>query len=384
MDLIPKPCGVQRKAPVPMATEESNPSCQYKPNGSQQVAGARLRRISRPIHAIRHISDNGQNNGQNNSDNLIPERPPSWLTRKVLESPKNRERFLKVASLLGYGSPKGRAQTRAHVLYERVCAIKADEDKAFWRDECGLPPTFQSWFTVTTLHIWMLVVRFRALPDAYGKRYSECIVDQFFQDVEDRIRYIMQPTHDYEPYTFTSTFYINPNAPKTTDKKERLARAPDRLVTQQLKIFKEQWTGFCISFDLGVVNGDMQMAGAVWRNLLGARGASGIAFPDDPSVPGFRRAVNLLGGTVVDPKKIDFEKEAVTDDGSGVHDFPPDEADKYLAYPGLMLEVVQYVRRELVRLEAMSDEEIVDIGWDALSFGRVRKNPENTDGLSLP
>jgi cytochrome b pre-mRNA-processing protein 3 len=220
----------------------------------------------------------------------------------------------------------------------------------------------------------MLTVRFRALPDAYGRRYADCIVDHFFQDVEDRIRAIMQPSHDYKPYIFTSTFYINPNAPTGTDKNERLSRAPDRLVTQQLKIFKEQWTGFSLSLDLGLINGDMEMAGAVWRNLLGARGASGIAFPDDPSAPTFRRTVNLLGGTEVNPTKIDFEKEAVTDDESGVHDFPPAEADKYLTYPELMLDIVQYIRRELVRLEALSDEEVLDKDWREMGFGRVRPN----------
>ncbi|KAJ7668482.1 hypothetical protein DFH06DRAFT_200845 [Mycena polygramma] len=331
---------------------------------------ARLRRIPRPLRTIRPFSDEGPNN----VDNLIPYRQPNWLARKIQESPKNLERFTKLTNALGLGSPRSKAQIRTFVIYERLCSIKADEEKSFWRDECALPPTFQSWFTVITLHIWMLTVRFRALPDTYGRRYADCLVDHFFQDVEDRVRAIMQPSHDHKPYIFTSTFYVNPNAPSGTDKKERLSRAPERLVSQQLKIFKEQWTGFCLSLDLGLVNGDMEMAGAVWRNLLGARGASGIAFPDDPSAPTFRRAVNLLGGTVVNPTKVDFEKEAVTDDESGVHDFSPAEADKYLAYPELMLDIVEYIRRELVRLEALTDDEIVNKDWGGMRFGQVRQN----------
>ncbi|KAJ7128971.1 hypothetical protein C8R43DRAFT_1026653 [Mycena crocata] len=340
---------------------------------------ARLRRTPAAVRAVRPISDSKgptkvDNKNPTNVDELIQNHPPGWLTRKLLESPKTYERFIKLTNALGLNTPRNKAQIRTWVLYERVCSIKADEEKSFWRDECFLPPTFQSWFTVETLHIWMLTVRFRALPEAYGKRFGECIVDHFFQDVEDRVRAIMQPSHDYKPYTFISSFYDNPNAPTGTDKKERLSRAPDRLVSDQLRIFKEQWTGFCISFDLALVKGDMEMAAAVWRNLLGARGASGIAFPDDPSAPDFRRAVNLLGGRQVNPSKVDFEKEAVTDDGSGVHDFPPEEADKYLTYPELMLDVVQYVRRELVRLEALSDEEIVEKDWRDMKFGRVREN----------
>ncbi|KAJ7232787.1 hypothetical protein B0H12DRAFT_1028863 [Mycena haematopus] len=350
--------------------------------GRTSVAQAvRLRRIPQPLRAIRLVSDH-KGKGPTNVDDLIPERPPTWLTRKLLENPKSLERFIKVTNALGMGSPRVRATNRTFVLYERVCSIKADQEKSFWQEECSLPPTFQSWFTVTTLHIWMMTVRFRALPAEYGRRYADCLVDHFFQDTEDRIRAIMQPSHDYKPYIFTSTFYINPNAPKTTDKKERLSRAPDRLVTQQLKIFKEQWTGFALSLDLGLVKGDMEMAAAVWRNLLGARGASGIAFPDDPSAPTFRRAVNLLGGQMVNPEKIDFEKEARTDDESGVHDFPPAEADKYVAYPELMLDIVQYIRRELVRLEALSDEEILDKGWKEMRFGLIRQ--ESTDSKVPP
>ncbi|KAF7321392.1 hypothetical protein MKEN_00659500 [Mycena kentingensis (nom. inval.)] len=306
-----------------------------------------------------------------NADHLIPHREPTWLARKIEQNPQNRQRFLKFANLIGMGSPRSLAQIRTFVLYERIAALRADEEKVFWRNDCALPPTFQSWFTVITLHIWMLVVRFRALPPTYGKRYAECIVEHFFQDVEDRVRAIMQPTHNFKPYTFISTFYVNPNAPKTTDKKEKLSNAPERLVSQQLKIFKEQWTGFSLSLDLALVKGDMEMAAAVWRNLLGARGASGIAFPDDPAAPAFRRAVNLVGGTVVNPEKVDFEKEATTDDHSGVHDFAPSQVDKYLEYPQLMLDVVQYIRRELARLESYSDAEIVDLDWREMRFGRV-------------
>ncbi|KAJ7209648.1 hypothetical protein GGX14DRAFT_364591 [Mycena pura] len=332
-----------------------------------------VRRIGR-LHPIRPFSDN---KSIFNADDLIPQRPKSWLTRKIQESPKNRERFIKFTNAIGMASPRSMAQIRTFVLYERLCSIKADEEKSFWREECALPPTFQSWFTVITLHIWMLTVRFRALPAAYGRRYADCLVDHFFQDVEDRVRAIMQPSYDYKPYTFVSTFYVNPNAPSGTDKSVRLALAPERLVVQQLKIFKEQWTGFCISLDLGLVKGDMEMAGAVWRNLLGARGASGIAYIDDASAPAFRRAVNLVGGAVVNSEKVDFEKEAVTDDESGVHDFLPSEADRYLAYPELMLTIVQHVRRELVRLEALSDEEIVELDWRELRFGRVRQGADS-------
>ena len=130
-----------------------------------------------------------------------------------------------------------------------------------------------------------------------------------------------------------------------------------------------------LSFDLGLVKGDMELAGAVWRNLLGARGAQGIAYPDTSSkstTPHFRRSVNLVGGEVINVSKVDLEKEETKDDGSGVHDFSPEEVDKYLTYPEVMVDIVAYLRREIARLDKISDEDIMSGDWKKLAFGRVK------------
>ena len=76
------------------------------------------------------------------------------------------------------------------------------------------------------------------------------------------------------------------------------------------------------------------MAGAVWRNPLGARGGRGIAYLDPLSLASsstiFRRSINLVGREVINVAKIDVDKEEAKDDGSGVHDFPPEDGDKYV------------------------------------------------------
>ena len=58
----------------------------------------------------------------------------SWLTRKVEESPIWRSFFFRLTNLVGYGSPKQLAGRRAFVLYEKICAVKPDEDRVFWQD----------------------------------------------------------------------------------------------------------------------------------------------------------------------------------------------------------------------------------------------------------
>ena len=90
-----------------------------------------------------------------------------------------------------------------------------------------------------------------------------------------------------------------------------------------------------------------------------------------------------MGGEVVNVKKIDergLEAEEARDDGSGVHDFPPSEADKYLAYPELMSTIIHYIRRETARLDGLSDEVLAGPGIsgtegfdiETLKFGAVR------------
>ncbi|THG95270.1 hypothetical protein EW026_g6350 [Hermanssonia centrifuga] len=278
-------------------------------------------------------------------------------------------------------------------MYEKLCALRADEERAFWRDRCHLPPTFQSWFTVTNLHVWLLTVRLRALPEPQGQYYLQALIDHFFLDVEDRVRAVLQPatrqkrhlpppvaSHTPDPTSELPTvqFYTVSNAGK-----EPKGNAPERLVTRQMKIFKEQWAGLGMAMDLGLVKGDAEMAGAVWRNLLGARGARGIIYPSSEvskgDKPYFRRSINLVGGEVEKVSTLDktgLEAEEAKDDGSGVHDFGPNEAALYVRYPELMADVVKYVRSELVRLEKLSDEQVMGrdgSSVDVMKFRRIRE-----------
>jgi len=211
------------------------------------------------------------------------------------------------------------------------------------------------------------------------------LIDHFFQDVEERLRVVLQPgvlpprssspkllgtTEDGSHYPHSS-FYTTPAAlaPKSTFpsnkayqeavKLQKRSRAPEKLITRQMKILKEQWAGMGMSLDLGLVRGDAEMAAAVWRNLLGARGASGIALDHEANGSGYRRAVNLVGGLVEDVRKVDVDKEEFKDDNSGVHDFAPSENDRYIGYPELMVTLVSYIRREIVRLERLDDSAIM-------------------------
>jgi len=270
------------------------------------------------------------------------------LASYLRSSPTAMAVFKNVTGVLGMGNAKQVGGRVSYHYYQEVCATRFDEELDFWHNECRLPPTFQTWFTVTNLHIWMLTVRFRALPAPYGRNFVQGLVDNFFLDIEDRIRLVLSP------------------------------KAPERIVSRQMKILREQWAGLGLAFDyaLGLSspyapsnaivsptqNGDTEMAAAVWRNLLGARGAQGI---DDPGTGRVRRAFNIsgeYGAPKLSKESPDdaLKKLETTDDESGVHDFSGDEVDYYVQYPELMLTLTQYVRRELVRLDGISDQAIID------------------------
>ncbi|KIJ67427.1 hypothetical protein HYDPIDRAFT_108196 [Hydnomerulius pinastri MD-312] len=347
----------------------------------------------------------------------------SWLTQKVKSNPVLYAVFLGFARALGYGSPKQFANRRALHMYNTLCATRADQEADFWEKECALPPTFQSWFTITNLHVWLLTVRLRALPAPHGINHIQGLIDHFFQDVEERLRTVLQPgvlpprltsnstpppssknqnrpedANYVSPYPH-STFYTFPSpisppdtfpSPAAYAKAEKRARAPERLVTRHMKILKEQWAGMGMSMDLGLIRGDAEMAAAVWRNLLGGRGARGIILPGsgasqgvngtvggnaNGSAAGFRRSVNLVGGLVENVEKLDVDAEEAKDDLSGVYDFGANESDRYVAYPELMETLVAYVRREALRLERLPDDVVLGprvVGKEGEGVSRMR------------
>ncbi|KAH6890698.1 hypothetical protein BKA70DRAFT_1539629 [Coprinopsis sp. MPI-PUGE-AT-0042] len=139
-------------------------------------------------------------------------------------------------------------------------------------------------------------------------------------------------------------------------------------------------SGLGRSFDLAVCQSDQKMAAAIQRNLLGARGAMGVEHHEgDLKEIGradrkYRRVVNLVGGAkAINVNELELKKESMPDDGNGVHDFTPDEVDKCLMYPEVMLGLTdKYLRYQLARLKKVSDDKIMSGTWEKLKLGRSK------------
>ncbi|KAF9001789.1 hypothetical protein BDZ89DRAFT_1081630 [Hymenopellis radicata] len=252
------------------------------------------------------------------SSRLVPSpATENWLTRKVRKSKNWAAFFNATIFLLGYKSTFQTAGARNYHLYTHACARAPERNIDFWVNECHLPRTFQSYFLVANIHVWLLAARLRALPHT---AHVQTLIDHFFLDIEDRIRMIVRPP----AYP----------APKTN-------KAPETLVTRQMKVFRDQWQGMWLSLDYALVAGDEHLAAALWRNLLGARGAHGINPPPTASDPFPEKKKGAsLASEGAPPAPIPFSS--------------------YPAFPELSLALTRYVRRELKRLQNIPDSVFLD------------------------
>ncbi|KAI8081878.1 ubiquinol-cytochrome C chaperone-domain-containing protein [Gilbertella persicaria] len=179
-----------------------------------------------------------------------------------------------LAKVLGYYSTGSTAIKASHNLY-KTCAQQMELNKGFYIQECNLPDNFQSWFAVTQLHVWMVMVHLRA--EGQGKLYIQELVNRFFEDAEARIR----------EHGITQQKVIN------TYIKDLLA----------------QFHGGVVAYDEGMCKDDPVLAAALWRNLfaISSNNATHLALV----VQYIRRELQALekyGGQDLNAGKISFQK----------------------------------------------------------------------------
>ncbi|RDW90890.1 uncharacterized protein DSM5745_02665 [Aspergillus mulundensis] len=126
----------------------------------------------------------------------------------------------------------------------QVPKTEAGEDlgvgEGWWYEELGLVPTFSTWSQITFLHMYLLTVRLRALPNRESMQtYSRHLIDHFSHDAEHR----MDVLHGLTSRSIRNKF---------------------------LKDLFIQWRGVLAAYDEGLIKGDAVLGAAVWRNLFKA------------------------------------------------------------------------------------------------------------------
>ncbi|KAI9218038.1 ubiquinol-cytochrome C chaperone-domain-containing protein [Blastocladiella britannica] len=121
-------------------------------------------------------------------------------------------------------------------MYER-CSAAANAHLDWLVRDVGLPDTFQTWFAITQVHVWMAMVRLRA-EGPEGKEAIQGMVSHLFRDMEDRLW----------------AMGIRKNA----------------IVDRSLKEFLSIFYGGVMSYDEALTHSDALLASALWRNLFQA------------------------------------------------------------------------------------------------------------------
>uniref|UniRef100_A0A1Q3FH90 Putative ubiquinol cytochrome c reductase assembly protein cbp3 n=1 Tax=Culex tarsalis TaxID=7177 RepID=A0A1Q3FH90_CULTA len=134
---------------------------------------------------------------------------------------------------------KLRLRVSSCALYESVAdSINYAEFFTLFR----MPDTFNTWFLITELHVWMLLVRSMAEgaeKDAAGRFLRNCIVETMWTDVTTRARKLAAD---------------NPSA-----------------VKPQIQMLSEQFQAALISYDEGISFDDKALAAALWRRFFSGK-----------------------------------------------------------------------------------------------------------------
>ncbi len=167
------------------------------------------------------------------------------------------------------------------------CAAQAARDgnqthataNEFWYKSCDLPPSFTTWFQITQLHIWMIMVRMRAMDKDVGQHYQQQITNHFFNDAEARLRVV----------------YMIKDG---------------RIIQTYMKDLLLQWRGSNAAYDEALCKEDSVLAMALWRNMYG--GGANTPLSCLASMAAYVRnnvaVLEQLTDQQVLHGKIDFEK----------------------------------------------------------------------------
>ncbi|XP_072757185.1 ubiquinol-cytochrome-c reductase complex assembly factor 1 [Anoplolepis gracilipes] len=140
------------------------------------------------------------------------------------------ERTLKKIGLLDV--QKYRYMAIGNHVYE---VVMAQIDYPFFYKHFNMADTFFSWFLVTELHVWMIMVRYMAEGNA-GKIVRNSVVSTLWQDTNARA--------------------------------ENLGKITEKLRNQQIKELSEQFHAALIGYDEGIQSDDKVLAGALWRRFF--------------------------------------------------------------------------------------------------------------------
>lgn len=160
----------------------------------------------------------------------------------LLRNPPSLTRHVSILSFLdrfklsnGKSTNKVKLNVTGVRIYEQI-ADKIDYASFFLK--YNLPNTYNSWFLVTELHVWMAIARVMAIEES-GRTIRSSIVETMWQDATTRAKQLQAD---------------NPSA-----------------MRKQLNILSQQFQAALITYDDGLMHDDKSLATSLWVRLFDRR-----------------------------------------------------------------------------------------------------------------
>lgn len=126
-------------------------------------------------------------------------------------------------------------KARSHTLFEKSIS---QIDYLHFHKRFQMPNTFNSWFLVTELHIWMLAVR--AMADReFGDMIRNTIIEAMWIDANYRAK------------------KLSPSHPS--------------IIKKQIEEISGQFQYAMLAYDEGLMTDDMRLASAIWERYFGRK-----------------------------------------------------------------------------------------------------------------
>ncbi|KAH0567986.1 ubiquinol-cytochrome-c reductase complex assembly factor 1 [Cotesia glomerata] len=123
-------------------------------------------------------------------------------------------------------------RTKGFLLYRHSCDSL---DYVSFMKDYDMPDTFFSWFLITELHVWMLMVRLMAIGDE-GMAIRYHLIAALWQDTDVR--------------------------------KKQLGNIKDSAVRHHIQEMGYQFNAAILGYDEGLLSDDHVLAGAIWRRIF--------------------------------------------------------------------------------------------------------------------
>ncbi|XP_031228298.1 ubiquinol-cytochrome-c reductase complex assembly factor 1 isoform X1 [Mastomys coucha] len=143
--------------------------------------------------------------------------------------------FTKMIEAMGFTGPLKYSKWKIKIAALRMytsCVEKTDFEEFFLR--CQMPDTFNSWFLITLLHVWMCLVRMKQ-EGRTGKYMCRIIVHFMWEDVEQRGR--VMGVNSY-------------------------------ILKKNMALMTNNFYAAILGYDEGILSDDHGLAAALWRTFF--------------------------------------------------------------------------------------------------------------------